>query len=175
VAATLIRGSRHARPGNGHNRDVPTPDRELDVMQSVFAALSGLDRAAQRRVLTWINERFGAPAEAVDARPHKAPGSVKDFVAQKKPSTAMERMTCLVYWATVLEGGATATTRKVNDLNALAGGRSFSDAGSVGQSVVASKGWLTRSEGKWSLTEIGKATVLALPDRAAVAALALTQ
>jgi hypothetical protein len=154
---------------------VPHPDRELDVMQSVFAALSGLDTLAQRRVLTWLNERFDTPRPSVDAAIHEVPGSIKEFVALKKPTTAMERMACLAYWATVQEGKSSIATKTVDDLNRLGGGKSFSDAGSIGQSVVASKGWLTRRDGKWSLTEVGKAVVLALPDRASVASLARTR
>lgn len=123
-------------------------------------------------MLAWINERFQAVPEVPAAQRSQPPVTVKEFVAAKKPSTAMERMTCLVYWATAVEGKAAATTRRVNDLNRLAGGKSFSDAGSIGQSIVASKGYVSHTRpGLWTLSEIGKAVVLALPDRAAVAAL----
>jgi hypothetical protein len=148
---------------------MPTADRELGVMQEAFAALTGLDPAARQRVMNWLNERF--PAWAVSL-PYNPPDTVAEFVEDKQPASAMERITCLVFWATAVCGQRAVLTRELNELNRLAGGNTFSDAGSVGQSVLASRGYLIRTgtPGQWQLTPAGKALVNALPDREAVRA-----
>jgi hypothetical protein len=148
---------------------MPTTDRELGVMQEAFAALTSLDPAARQRAMNWLNERFPVVAMRL---PYTRPDSVAEFIEDKQPASAMERITCLVYWATDVRGQSAVLTRELNELNRQAGGNTFSDAGSVGQSVLASRGYLLRTgtPGAWQLTQQGRALVNALPDRGAVRA-----
>lgn len=149
---------------------MPTADRELGIMQEAFAALTSLDSAARQRVMSWLNERFPIGAMTL---PYNPPDSVAEFIEDKQPASAMERITCLVYWATDVRGQPAVLTRELNELNRQAGGNTFSDAGSVGQSVLASRGYLMRTgttPGEWQLTHQGRTLVNALPGRGAARA-----
>src|SRR5437016_2672472 len=106
-------------------------DRELEAMNTAFGALSELDADERLRVMEWLLRRLdvsGATAKLqvpsrVEARsPEGAPRasplagaapSVRDFVAEKRPVTDVERVTCLAYYLTHYRGLPVFKTRDI--------------------------------------------------------------
>jgi hypothetical protein len=90
------------------------PDRELEAMQSLSAALSELDPDARRRVLSWASDRFDVALRASSVR-RAAPDDemeegrenfkdVGDLVHAAQPTTGPEHALVVAYWFQEIEG-----------------------------------------------------------------------
>ena len=142
---------------------MPVPDAEIDAMQGILRLLGSLDPDAQRRVSAWVYARFGPDVEptvgSADGSFFNPPASdVRAFIRERSPSTAVDRLLCLVYWSE-RHGDRDVAIRWLNELNRDAGGHTFSDASSVAQSAIK-KGYLRRAKpGHLVMTAQGRARV----------------
>lgn len=161
-------------------------DGEVKAMDTSWNALSSLEPDAQRRVLTWLADKLGLsesiPATrdegSVATHQHTAntgtgspsTATPKQFMAQKKPRTDAERITCLAYFITQHRQTQQFKTKALTDLNREAAGLPFSNA-AVAVNNAALSGYLAAAGGgAKQITSRGEALVEALPDRERVKA-----
>jgi hypothetical protein len=118
-------------------------DKEIGAMQAALAALSSLQPDEQSRVLGWLADKLkitpaahqaaADAAQALGTSPHAltpagAAPKPKAFLAQKKPSTDVERVTCLAYYLTHYRDTAQFKTRDLTALNKEAAQPKLSNA-----------------------------------------------
>ncbi len=158
-------------------------DSEVKAMEAAWHAFSGLEPDEQKRVLVWLIDRLkltgaismGAPTPgtppinlASGAPAGSGPGAgltPKQFMAQKKPKTDAERITCLAYLLTNHRATAQFKTKQLTDLNKEAAGTPFSNP-AVAVNNAALTHYLTAAGGgAKQITVRGEAVVEALPDR----------
>jgi hypothetical protein len=149
-------------------------DRELAVLGSVVSAIDELESDAQLRVVQYLIGRFGVG----EASPAIVPGSpfaanasgiadkAKDFMAQKKPRSAMERVVCLAYWLD-RHGTSAFASGDLSQVNLEAAGPKF-DIVEAGKWAAKRGLFAPAPERKRQITSLGEQMVEALPDRDAV-------
>ena len=64
-------------------------DDEVKAMDDISKALAKLDKAARRRVMSWMNDRFGAEIQAAVAA-EAAPAPIEEVAAPQQPSLAAD-------------------------------------------------------------------------------------
>lgn len=162
---------------------------EVSAMDTSLSALSGLESDEQRRVLIWLIDKLklsgsvsmGTPAPG--ALPVQQPSgasvstgsgaglTAKQFMAQKKPKTDAERITCLAYYLTNYRQTPHFKTRELTDLNTKeAAGTPFSNAAVAVSNATRDQYLSPAGSGKKQITVRGEAVVDALPDREKVTA-----
>lgn len=97
-------------------------------------------------------------------------GSPKTFMAQKRPKTDMERVTCLGYFLTRYRGATHFKTRDLTDLNKEAAQPQLSNATVAARNAVSNQYLALAGGGSKQVTTRGEALVEALPDREKVKA-----
>lgn len=165
---------------------------EVKAMDAAWNALSGLQPDEQRRVMLWLIDKLKL-SEAVSlgtrtpqVPPVSHPGTsaagsaanggigltAKQFMAQKKPKTDGERVTCLAYYLTHQRRTSQFKTRDLTELNKKeAAGTPFSNPTVAVNNAMRDNQFLTPAGGgKKQITARGEALVDALPDREKVAA-----
>ena len=163
-------------------------DSEVKAMDLALGALSGLEPDEQKRILVWLIDKLklsgsvslGVPAAGSSPAPQlggapigSGPGSgltPKQFMAQKKPKTDAERMTCLAYFMTHQRGTTQFKTKELTDLNKEAAGTPFSNAGVAVNNAALIHYMTAAGGGAKQITVRGEAVVEALPDREKVKA-----
>jgi hypothetical protein len=164
-------------------------DSEVKAMDTALNALSPLDQDEQRRVLSWLTDKLklsgsvspGPPPLALPATPQQAtvppppggPGSgltPKQFMAEKKPKTDAERITCLAYYMTNQRGTKEFKTNELTALNKEGAGSPFSNAAVAANNAMRDQYMAPAGGGKEQITVRGEAVVEALPDRSKVQA-----
>jgi hypothetical protein len=155
---------------------------DVGVLSEMVSALNKLDPEARVRMLQSIATLYGispvATASTVgttvqqgsDVRPSFTEDrslSVKEFVWQKQPKTAIERVACLAYYLTHYRKMQYFKTSDISALNMEAAQLRFSNpAMMVAEGIRA--GYLASAGGqKKQLTVIGEQFVRLLPDRQA--------
>ena len=163
---------------------------DVNVLSEMVSALNKLDPEARTRMLQSLAALYriaplpGPTAEAtpqhwfqtgVVARPGEARPSftedrsvtAKEFVWQKQPKTAIERVVCLGYYLEHYRGMHHFKTSDISALNMEAAQLKFSNpAMAVAEAIRA--GYLASAGGqKKQLTIIGEQFVRLLPDRQA--------
>jgi len=157
---------------------------EVSAMDTSLSALSGLESDEQRRVLTWLIDKLklsgsvsmGTPAPGAPLvhPPSGTPTSTvlaagftpKQFMAQKKPKTDAERITCLAYYLTNYRQTPHFKTRELTNLNTKeAAGTPFSNAAVAANNAIRDQYLSPAGGGKKQITVRGEAVVEALPDR----------
>jgi hypothetical protein len=171
---------------NGMTHD---PLKALEAMKTAVGALANLSSDEQRRALRWVAETLGisdepsVPISDPSQKP-KAPrttlpnqggvlGSLtpKQFMAEKRPSTDVERIACLAYYLTHARETPRFKTRDLTDLNTEAAGDRFSNAAYSSKNAMDQSGFLAQAgKGTRQITKRGEDVVEALPDREALAA-----
>jgi len=92
----------------------------------------------------------------------------KTFMAIKKPTSDVERITCLAYYLSFCKGITQYKTRELTDLNIEAAQPRFSNATVAARNAVQQQYLVGAGGGKKQITTIGEAIVKALPDRVKV-------
>jgi hypothetical protein len=133
--------------------------------------------AIARRILNLVMGGEGTVAEAglertpTDAVPEDAPknkSGAKGFMAEKKPGSDVERVTCLAYFLTHHLNSPTFQTRDVSKLNSEAHQPKLSNP-TVAVNNASRQRYLTPAGGgKKRITTLGEEVVRALPDREAM-------
>ena len=157
---------------------------ELKAMQSAFDALEPLDDEQRTRALRWIIDALGVSG-SVDGGAAQTGGaegedvvsggddqdtiSPKRFLAEKKPTTAVERIACLAYILTHFRDTPKFKTKDLADMNTEAAGHKFANASRDVDNADRKSGFLVSAgAGKKQISVRGEALVEALPDRDAV-------
>jgi hypothetical protein len=162
------------------------PAAELKAMQDALAALSPLDEGARQRAVTWLAGTLGVASQAgpAIAAPFVAPGgpgsappvadstnlgTPREFMAAKRPTTDVERVTCLAYYLTHARSTPHFKTKELTDLNREAAGAKISNPSQATANAKDRNGYLAEAGGgKRQITPLGEAVVPAMPDREAV-------
>lgn len=161
----------------------------LKAMQVAYEALEPLDGAHRARAVQWLvgelgiagDDYAGVSPEATPVSTTKVstpvvtepttvvdtPPSPREFMAEKRPQSAVERVACLAFYLRHYRATETFRTRDVTELNTEAAGPRLTpdDVGNADRNsgfIVAAG---PRSK---QITIRGEALVLALPDREAV-------
>jgi hypothetical protein len=138
-------------------------DISAEVAQRIVVLAMGVPIGTSGVTLT--NEAQGGtlPSHGVNSSP-------KSFLASKRPTTDVERITVLAYYLDRQRGTPAFKTIDLTKLNTEAAGRNFSNATYSARNAVA-LGYLTSAgSGKKQITARGEALVEALPAREAVKA-----
>ena len=155
------------------------PVTELEAMQAIDAALSGLEPDAQKRALAWAYSKFlqckGGAGPDFEAgledgqRDDDALGHIKEFIVKKQPATLYERVACLAYH---MEKAGKITAFNAKDMlkaNTDSRAGKIDNLTSILNDATRQYGYLAQmGNGKKALTARGEALVEALPDRAKV-------
>jgi hypothetical protein len=168
-----------------------SPDYEADIQafQTVVSAMSQLDEQRRVRLISAVAAffdigRFGTPlgarsaplgnesfaARADDSFSADRSLSPKEFLLQKKPSNAVERVACLAYYLAHYRNTPHFKTLDLSKLNTEAAQIKFSNA-TAAVDNAARAGLLTgATKGNKQVSAIGEIFVQALPDREAARA-----
>lgn len=96
--------------------------------------------------------------------------SPKAFMAEKRPSSEIERMTCLAYYLSRYRNTTAFKTREITKLNTEAAQPNFSNAAVFARNADTA-GYLSKAGGgSKQITVLGEAVVDAMPDREKVKA-----
>jgi hypothetical protein len=148
---------------------------ELAAMEKALTALEGLDQEGRERTVMWLASALGVrvggaiPAAATPAAGVQVgsldASSPKQFLAAKKPRTAVERVTCLAFFMAHAREKPHFKTSDLSQLNLEAAGPPFSNISQAAKDAV--KAYYLASAGKQNrqITPLGEAVVTALPDR----------
>jgi hypothetical protein len=160
---------------------MPVGNEELNAMQTAYAALEPLDAEQRGRAMQWLMGALGvtdlgggavasvAAANGTQSSGESSPLPPKDFMAHKKPKSAVERFACLGYYLTHYRDTRTFKTRDLIDLNTEAAGPKHANPSRDVDNADRSSGFLvTAGAATKQLTVRGEALVEALPDREAV-------
>jgi hypothetical protein len=163
------------------------PAAELKAMEEALAALSPLNEGARQRAVTWLAGTLGVASQGglAGGLPFAAPsspgspsaaadpaslGTPREFMAAKRPTTDVERVTCLAYYLTHARNTPHFKTKELTDLNTEAAGAKISNPAQATGNAKDRNGYLAEAGGgKRQITPLGEAVVLAMPDREAVA------
>jgi hypothetical protein len=160
-------------------------DREVEAMQKSLSALTGLEQAEQKRVLEWLSEKLelriiGVPSSAAGeprvghtGTPVRLGGTPtpKSFLVEKRPTTDVERVTCLAYYLAHYRDTLQFKTKLLTKLNTEASQPKFSNAAVAVQNATVQNQFLSQAgAGDKQITARGEAFVEALPDQEKVKA-----
>lgn len=164
---------------------------EAQVLTTAIASLQQLTGAGRERVLTTLLTFFGVtggsgsrPASGTSvqgvtsaAPPYQAGSfsedrslSPKAFLIDKKPSTDVERMTCLAYYLTHYRNTPEFKTIDLSKLNTEAAQVKLSNPAFAVENAVKSGFLVPTSRGNKMISANGELYVQALPDREAARA-----
>jgi hypothetical protein len=170
-----------------------TADDEFSALQTVIAALQGVQGDARQRIFDaaatflQINPATGGAARRV-APPTQAPESPpsypsfsadtamspKEFLFEKQPRSDVERVAALAYYLTHYRDTPHFKTLDLSKLNTEAAQPKFSNAASSANNAVKQGYLVPTTKGQRQLSAAGERFIAALPDRDAARA-AMTQ
>ncbi|WP_026423703.1 hypothetical protein [Actinokineospora inagensis] len=164
-----------------HTADSPDPFRkQLEAVYLAYDALRPLPPESLRQAVSLLLQALGyessiAPTGASAARAETEPGNVKEFIKQKRPDNAAERIACLAYYLAEYRGTTQFKMSDIEKINREAAMAAFGNPTRDLDSATRGHGFLVAADnGAKQLSHRGEAVVAALPDRAAVRA-ALTE
>ncbi|MCP3803459.1 hypothetical protein NLX83_29705 [Allokutzneria sp. A3M-2-11 16] len=159
---------------------------ELQAMESAYAALALLDHEARNRAFKWLADAldFTGNAESVPIVPRveaaAASGAAvlppgqdspdpKEFIGQKKPQSAVERVACLAYYLAHYRDVQHFRAPDIVALNTEAASHKFANPSRDVDNADRKNGYIVSAgNGAKQITVRGEALVVALPDREAV-------
>jgi hypothetical protein len=158
-----------------------TGDAQLQAMQTALKALMSVEEADRQAAFDWLAHRLGVKTSVVPlagqvggtpaATPPGAPaanlGSLtpKQFIDLKKPTTDVERVTCLAYYLTHSRGTAYFKTRALSELNTEAAAKKLSNAAKAAGNAVRANLLASAPQRQRQISAYGERYVEALPDR----------
>jgi hypothetical protein len=155
---------------------------DLQALSEIVAALNRLDPESRGRLLSSLMTLYGvrpqqmvsAPGPSSRQNPNRESTvafsedrtlSAKDFVWQKQPKTAIERVVCLGYYLQHFRGMQSFRTTDISELNSEAAQVKLSNPAMM-VSEATRAGYLATVKGQEKqLTVIGEQFVSHLPDR----------
>jgi hypothetical protein len=147
---------------------------ELDAVQSILALLTNFDEATRTKILRTVNAFYSEPGERIPTAPSATeeffkarPTSAKQFILEKQPHTAIERVTCLAYFLTRFRDIREFKTADIIQLNMEAAQPKLANASSALKDAVKAGMLTSAGGGKRQIGALGELYVDALPDRAA--------
>lgn len=97
--------------------------------------------------------------------------TIKQFIAAKRPDTQYERVACLAYYLTHVEGTPEFKTLAITKANTAAAQPKLSNPSQIVSDTTKTYGYLSAAgKGAKQISVLGEAVVDALPDREAVKA-----
>lgn len=158
---------------------------EFKAIQTALEALEPLGETQRKFAVSMVLTRLGmseAPkfgggggggggsgAAAGGGTPDITNMKPKEFLAQKKPTTDLERLVCLAYFLTHARNTPKFKVKDITDLNDEALATRFSNASQTASNAVNQSRVLAPAEKRQKrITVDGERLVEALPDRAAV-------
>jgi hypothetical protein len=158
---------------------MPDPKKALAGMQDAFDALEPLEPGERVRAMSWLAEtlevktKASPPAglqKALANSDDEIADDPKRFMADKEPTTDVERIVSLAYFLTKVRGVNSFKTLDLTELNKEAAGYKFSNAATTAKNATNQNGYLASAGGgARQITALGEKVVEALPDRDAVA------
>jgi hypothetical protein len=161
-------------------------DKEVEAMQASLGALSGLEHGEQKRVLEWLAEKLNLGTVSVRSggsddqrsglhvptpRPTGGAPPAKTFMVEKRPSTDVERVTCLAYYLTHYRNTPQFKSKQLAELNKEAAQPKFSNTAVAVKNATVQNQYLSQAaQGNKQITARGEALVDALPDQEKVKA-----
>ena len=154
-------------------------------MQSAYKALEPLDEVQRLRAVQWLAGVLGVEAGTTpDPTPNPDPKhgtsqdrersgqqTPKDFMVEKKPQSAVERVACLAFFLTHHRETPKFRTGDITALNTEAAAVKFGDAVRDVNNADRQSGFIVSAGGRQKqITARGEALVQALPDRERVGA-----
>lgn len=154
---------------------------ELDAIREALEALTPLDSEGRARAVIYIAGALGVAAPGQTPAAVRVDGSLpiatgsgvngmsaKQFMAAKKPATAVERITCLAYFLAYGKETAFFKTKDLSEMNREAAGPTFTNISQAAKDAVKAEYLAPAGKGARQLTALGEQVVEALPDHAAV-------
>jgi hypothetical protein len=131
-----------------------------------------VDEIIARQIMALVMGGSASGGESPAVRSGFNPGSTptdtstpKAFMSGKRPTTDMERVTCLAYFLTHYRNTSAFKTKDLTDLNIEAAQPKLSNASATARNAVASGFLALAGSGRKQITPRGEAMVVALPDR----------
>lgn len=147
-----------------------------DVRQRVYATVGTFfgfaaqpEGSAKTSAPPPTGRRSTPPTQPTPKTARAAP-SPKDFLAQKQPTTDVERVACLAYYLTHHRSTKQFKAADLDKLNIEAGQRKFGNATTSVNNATRARHLVAISRGLKRLSPEGERYVDALPDRAAAKA-----
>lgn len=161
---------------------------EFSALASMIDALDHFDDESRLRLVASVLTFYGLRQHGVQATepspiagpfsaalPGNSAGSFsedrtispKEFLAQKRPETDIERAACLAYYLTHFRNTPQFKTLEISKLNTEAAQVKFSNAAYAVDNALRRGFLASASHGNKQITAMGEQFVLALPDRAA--------
>lgn len=154
---------------------------EHDALKIIDLQLEELSSEERQRIFDWINQKYklipsqspsnlGTAGSAGKNSNNLNPsGTIKDFIALKKPQGFYERIACLVYYLENVQGVPGVKTADITKANTDAKQTKIPDSSVYVANATKVYGFLISiGAGKKGLSARGEAVVNALPDRDAV-------
>jgi hypothetical protein len=161
------------------------PTEELAALQQALNALTPLDSGGRQRAVAWLAGALGVSSAAPGGPGVGVPrgsgisdtgvgatdlGTPRQFMAAKRPTTDVERVTCLAYYLTHARDTPHFKTKDLTDLNREAAGVKISNPSQATANAKDRNSYLAEAGGgRRQITPLGEAVVVAMPDREAVA------
>lgn len=141
-------------------KDHPISDEKaLKIVTIVMGPEIGYDRLSEGHQSSQMQLDVGNTNTQGNAQHPKA------FMAQKKPSSEVERITCLAYYLTHNRSTPVFKTRELTKLNTEAAQQQFSNSTIFARNAVNAGYLALAGGGNKQITALGEAVVQALPDR----------
>ncbi len=151
---------------------------ETDAMQIAYDALADLQKDEQTRAIIWLQNKLNVTAQPTatqstipsallgnQIQSQKPDLTPKMFLAQKKPTSDVERVTCLAYYLAHYRDNKHFKTIDITTLNKEAAQPKFSNTAVPVDNATKSQYLTPVGGGKKQITSYGEALVEALPDR----------
>ncbi len=161
-------------------------EKELGALGIVLNALEPLDENQRTFIIKAVVDRLDLEMgiAGILAKPAGLGGAIdslgenlkeatpKEFLKQKKPSTDVQKVTCLAYYLAHVRNKPKFKTQDISKLNTEAAGRKFSNASKSVNNATLRNGFLASAgKGTKQITVLGEDVVEALPDQSAVKAI----
>jgi hypothetical protein len=151
---------------------------ELKMTGAGFSIERTVDESVAREIMSLVMGRAAGDGGGNAARkPGLNPGATlpdantpKGFMSGKRPTTDMERVTCLGYFLAHYRDTNAFKTKELTNLNIEAAGPKLSNISATARNAVTQGLLALAGSGRKQVTERGEAVVAALPDRDKVAA-----
>jgi hypothetical protein len=162
---------------------------DLQVLTDILSLLKKLDRENQKRLLETVatfleighsGKIHPQPSQLPSPGKHPSPLgrfaggfsedrtiSPKDFLADKKPQTDVEKVACLAYYLTHYRNLPHFQTVDISKLNTEAAQTKLSNAAYAINNAVQGRYLVPAPQGKKQLSAAGERFIQALPDREA--------
>jgi hypothetical protein len=131
----------------------------IDVAQRIVSLVLGAEASKQPA------DEVPAGAQFAGYRPAPSASNPKQFMAEKKPASDVERVTCLAYFLTHFRDTPQFKTKDLTALNREAAQPGFSNMTVAARNATQQDYLALAGGGRKLITSRGEAVVQALPDR----------